>query len=240
MSMKYLKVFYDWPETTQYLKPAQKGELIDALVRYARGEADAESSLKGAALALFPSFKRQIDSDADAYASQTERNRENGKKGGRPRKEPTETQENPLGFSETQENPLGFSETQENPLGFSETQEKPRQRIKTKTKNKDKDNTTVTTVTSLPSLPSSLKKIDDNYKHSNRARAAAAQIVVDEIVNAGLPSAQFKNLFDLIFECLGDGYHPEQIFDCARQSTYPGELVPLLMNAKKRQMEQMK
>ena len=220
MSMKYLKVFYDWPETTQYLKPAQKGELIDALVRYARGEADAESSLKGAALALFPSFKRQIDSDADAYASQTERNRENGKKGGRPRKEPTETQENPL--------------------GFSETQEKPRQRIKTKTKNKDKDNTTVTTVTSLPSLPSSLKKIDDNYKHSNRARAAAAQIVVDEIVNAGLPSAQFKNLFDLIFECLGDGYHPEQIFDCARQSTYPGELVPLLMNAKKRQMEQMK
>lgn len=217
MSMKYLKVFYDWPETTQYLKPAQKGELIDALVRYARGETNIESSLKGAALALFPSFKRQIDSDAEAYANQTERNRENGKKGGRPRKEPTETQENPV--------------------GFSETQEKPRQRIKTKTKSKDEDKDKDKDDTTVTSLPSSLKKIDDNYKHSNRARAAAAQIVVDEIVNADLPSAQFNNLFDLVFECLGDGYTPDHIFDCAQKSTYPGELVPLLMNTKKRQME---
>lgn len=217
MSMRYLKVFYDWPETTEYLKPAQKGELIDALVRYARGERGVESSLKGAALALFPSFKRQIDSDADAYAAQTERNRENGKKGGRPKKESAESQEKP-------------TETQENPLGFSETQEKARQRLKTKTKDKDEDKDKE--YTQGTSFPSSLKKIDDNYKHSTRARAAAAQIIVDEIVDADLSSAQFSNLFDLVFECLGDGYTPEQIFYCAQESTYPGELVPLLMNMK--------
>lgn len=216
MSMKYLKVFYDWPETTEYLKPAQKGELIDALVRYARGEKGVEASLKGAALALFPSFKRQIDSDANAYVAQTERNRENGKKGGRPKKEPAETQEKP-------------TETQENPLGFSETQEKARQRIKTKTKSKDKDEDKDKEYTQGTSFPSSLKKIDDNYKHSTRARAAAAQIIVDEIIRSELLPSQDKRLFDHVFDGLEHGLSPEQIYECALESKYPSEYVPLMM-----------
>lgn len=211
--MKYLKIFYDWPETTQYLKPAQKGELIDALVRYARGETDVESSLKGAALALFPSFKRQIDSDADAYASQTERNRENGKKGGRPRKE-------------TQEKP-------ENPLGFSETQEKPRQRIKTKNKDKEKDKDTDTSEATLPSYLHFLKKIDDNYKHSNRARAAAAQLIVDQIVQDKLLPAKDDRLFDQIVCGLRNGLTPLQIYQCAEASTFITEYIPLMTHLKK-------
>ena len=216
MSMKYLKVFYDWPETTEYLKPAQKGELIDALVRYARGEKGVEASLKGAALALFPSFKRQIDSDANAYVAQTERNRENGKKGGRPRKEPAETQEKP-------------TETQENPLGFSETQEKARQRIKTKTKSKDKDEDKDKEYTQGTSFPSSLKKkIDNNYKHSSRARAAVAQLIVDQICEYALPPASNKNLYSQVLDALEQGLTAEQVYDCAVRSSSAGDFASQL------------
>lgn len=83
MAMKYLKVWHDWPETTQYLTAAQKGTLIDALVKYARGDADAASPLKGAALALFPGFKRQIDQDKAAYDEISEKRRIAGSSGGK-------------------------------------------------------------------------------------------------------------------------------------------------------------
>ena len=83
MSMKYLKVFYDWLEATKHLKPAQKGELIDAMVKYARGDPDVESGLKGAALILFPTFQRQIDADKSAYADISAKRKEAGAKGGK-------------------------------------------------------------------------------------------------------------------------------------------------------------
>lgn len=203
--MKYLKVFYDWPETTQYLKPAQKGELIDALVRYARGETGIESSLRGAALTLFPSFKRQIDSDAEAYSSQTERNRENGKKGGRPKKEPKETQKNP-------ENPVGFSETQKS-------------QDKDKDKDKDKDDTTVTT------LPSYLKKkIDNNYKYSSKARRAVAQLIVDQFSEEGLPvTRDYPVLYNDVLCALVEGLTPEQIYSAGKQSRNASEFNPILI-----------
>lgn len=209
MPMKYLKVFYDWPEVTKYLKPAQKGELIDALVRYARGETDVESSLKGAALMMFPGFKRQIDQDAEQYAEQTERNRENGKKGGRPKKETQENPENPVGFSETQ---VVFEKTEK-------SQDK-EQRQRTKTKNKDEDTLFK-------------KNIDSNYKHSRRARAAAAQVVVDQIVGDGLPAAGCSELYDLVLNYLDCGVTPERIYAEARECTSALEISPRLYMAKK-------
>ena len=74
-----------------------------------------------------------------------------------------------------------------------------------------------------------IKKIDNNYKHSTRARAAAAQIIVDEIVNASLLPAQDKKLYDMVFEGLEHGLSPEQIFKCAQDSMNPSEYIPLMM-----------
>jgi hypothetical protein len=55
-----------------------------------------------------------------------ERNRVNGKYGGRPPK-PNETQDNPVGFKETQNNPVGFSETHNNPTEPTETRREKRE-----------------------------------------------------------------------------------------------------------------
>lgn len=57
---------------------------------------------------LFSVMKEEIDENTKRYEAQCVRNRENGKKGGRPKKnpeEPTETQNNPVGFSKTEPNP---------------------------------------------------------------------------------------------------------------------------------------
>lgn len=240
MSMKYLKVFYDWPEVTKHLKPAQKGDLIDALVRYARGETEVESSLKGVVLAVFPGFRRQIDQDAEAYSAQTERNRENGKKGGRPKKE---TQNNP-------ENPVGFSETQK-----SQDKEQ-RQRTKTKDKDEDKDedlytefekkdliNTDNNRMYACARALSALEKTylegrtekhverareklalpNDNWLHSERARLATAQHVVDAIVRDamwGSDARQTDGLYDTVLGVLEDrNLSPLTIYMMATQSS---------------------
>ena len=57
---------------------------------------------------LFSVMKEEIDENTKRYEAQCVRNRENGKKGGRPKKnqeEPNETQNNPVGFSKTDSNP---------------------------------------------------------------------------------------------------------------------------------------
>ena len=103
------------------------------------------------------------------------------------------------------------------------SQDKEKRKEKEEEEGKGKEETTATT------LPTFQKKIDDNYKHSNRARAAAAQIVVDEIISSGLLPSQDGSLFDRVFEGLVNGLTPEQIYECAREATYPGEYVPLMM-----------
>ena len=86
------------------------------MIAYAQGQ---PFEMEGNERFVFPAFRLQINRDAEAYEATISRNRENGSKGGRPKKNP----ENPVGFSETQPNP-------ENPVGFSETQ---------KSQDKDKD-----------------------------------------------------------------------------------------------------
>jgi hypothetical protein len=65
---------------------------------------------------LLQFLKPRIDEQTERYNSVCERNRNNGQKGGRPRKnleKPNETQENPLGFLDANSKP---NETQENPI----------------------------------------------------------------------------------------------------------------------------
>ena len=122
MARQYIKVFFDWGEATAELTYEEKGRLIDAMIAYAQGQ---PFEMEGNERFVFPAFRLQINRDAEAYEATISRNRENGSKGGRPKKNP----ENPVGFSETQPNP-------ENPVGFSETQ---KSQDKDKDKDKDKD-----------------------------------------------------------------------------------------------------
>ena len=116
----YLKLWLDWGEKTKRLQDDEKGRLIDAMVACASGK-DPEPYLKGNEAFLFPVFEYAIKREQDDYQANSEKWRENGKKGGRPKK--TESK---------QEEPKATKENQKNQFGFSETK-------KSQDKDKDKD-----------------------------------------------------------------------------------------------------
>ena len=79
------------------LTDEEAGILIKGIFRYLD---TGDSGLKGLYQAIFVPIKKSIDKNEENYKRICERNRENGLKGGRPRK----TENNPVGFSETQNN----------------------------------------------------------------------------------------------------------------------------------------
>lgn len=82
MSMKYIKVYYDFNEVTAQLSDAEKGRLIGAMVAYASGK-EEEVKLSGAEKYLYPLLRAQIDRDAATYADISSKRREAGAKGGK-------------------------------------------------------------------------------------------------------------------------------------------------------------
>ena len=108
MEMTYVKVYQDWTEATSKLKDGEKGRLIDAMVVYAATGKDVSDTLTGNEQYLYPMFRAQIDRDRQALASYSQRQSENGSKGGRPRKNP----KNPPLSDENPKNPPLFSESQ--------------------------------------------------------------------------------------------------------------------------------
>lgn len=109
-------IFYlEWLRTMDdaVLTKSERSRLIDAIVSYA--DTGVVPTLPRLLMAIFSPIKGTLDRDMDKYNEIIERNRENGKKGGRPK---------------TQNNP-------EKPSGFLENPEKPNN----KHNNKLKDNT---------------------------------------------------------------------------------------------------
>lgn len=90
-------VFYtEYREHLSMLPPEQVGELMFALMDY-QETGEVPDLPKGSALAMCFSFiKARMDKDNSKYEEKCERNRSNGKKGGRPTKETdnSETEEN--------------------------------------------------------------------------------------------------------------------------------------------------
>ena len=118
MSDKKSFVFYtEYREHLEMLPPEQIGELMLALIDY-QETGEVPDLPKGSALAMCFSFiKKRMDKDNTKYEEKCERNRSNGKKGGRPTNQTviSETEENPNkpnGFSENQ---TVISETEKNP-----------------------------------------------------------------------------------------------------------------------------
>ena len=113
---EYFCAYHSMLAGTRKLSDAECGRLFRALLRYSSGEDVELINLQGREEVLFDVYSQQIDRDIQAYEASVMRSRENGSKGGRPRKNP--------------ENPAGFSETQK-------TQDKDKEKGKDKGKDKD-------------------------------------------------------------------------------------------------------
>lgn len=80
----YVCLYSSYLESVAPFSEAERGRLLTAMLVYAvRGE---EVRLPGNERYLWPTIKSQIDRDAAAYRDRCEKNKENGKKGGRPEK----------------------------------------------------------------------------------------------------------------------------------------------------------
>lgn len=79
-------MFYrDWLEQVEILNLEQRGALLTVLISDADSVGDGDPLLKMA----FGFIYNQIKRDRKKYEEQCQKNRENGKKGGRPKKEKT-------------------------------------------------------------------------------------------------------------------------------------------------------
>lgn len=101
----YIKVFCDMSETVDELSDAEAGRLFKALLHY--GNDETVDQLPGQEKIVYKILKATIDRDREAYNRKAQAQRENGAKGGRPRK-PKETHDNP-------QKPMGFKSNPNNP-----------------------------------------------------------------------------------------------------------------------------
>lgn len=116
MKRKTFTFYSDWKEILKFYPNDLKVELYEAIVEYA--STGILPNLSKEASLIFPFLKKYLDEDLCSYQAIVQRNKENGKKGGRKPKKTQKTQVNP-------ENPVGLSETQKtqrNPNKPNETQ----------------------------------------------------------------------------------------------------------------------
>lgn len=100
---------------TNRLSMAEKGEVLDAIMRYGFNSDEYTGDSTIVAM-IFDLMKPYIDENQKRYDAIVERNRVNGKRGGRPKsnknpEKPRETQQNPMGYFGNPEKP---SRTQTN------------------------------------------------------------------------------------------------------------------------------
>ena len=100
---------------TNRLSMAEKGEVLDAIMRYGFNSDEYTGDSTIVAM-IFDLMKPYIDENQKRYDAIVERNRMNGKRGGRPKsnknpEKPKETQQNPVGYFGNPEKP---SRTQTN------------------------------------------------------------------------------------------------------------------------------
>ena len=146
MAREYTPIPFEFLEELDGLSDEEYGRLIRAMQVYSiSGE---EPELEGVERLFWKRCRNTIDRYNESYEKRNTSNAENGRKGGRPRKQAVfeETQENP-------NNPMGFSETQNNPSVFEETQ-------KSQTESKAKSKTNSIT----PIAPKGAKRSDAEFE----------------------------------------------------------------------------
>lgn len=118
---EYVKLWLSYESYFEPYSDVEVGRLVRAMIQYKSSGEDPE--FNGNERYVWPAIKRDIDGSTAAQEATTEKNRENGSKGGRPKKK---------------EEPTGLSKNPENPVGFSETQKSQGQRTKVKDKGQGK------------------------------------------------------------------------------------------------------
>ena len=98
---EYVKLWLSYASYFEAYGAAEVGRLVLAMIKYRASGVEPEFS--GSERFIWPAIKRDIDESVTAQESAADTYRENGKKGGRPKK--------PNGNSENQKNQSGFSET---------------------------------------------------------------------------------------------------------------------------------
>ncbi len=97
--MPYVCLYGSYLEQLMAYSEAQRGRLVTAMLQYVyEGK---QTTFKGTERFMWTSLRQQIDRDLANYSERCRRNRENGAKGGRPRK----TEEITEGFSEEPKKP---------------------------------------------------------------------------------------------------------------------------------------
>ena len=86
--LPYIKVYRDFIEVARELNDGERGRLFLAIMQYANGE--EVPPLQGAEKIAFVVLRSQIDRDDAAHDEYIEKQRENGKRGGRPKKDKPE------------------------------------------------------------------------------------------------------------------------------------------------------
>lgn len=91
--MKFICMYADYLNIFRDLTDVRRGRLIMAILEYAFSGTVCE--LRGEERLAFSMMRSQIDRDRQKYEETCQRNRANGSRGGRPRKNPTAQTENP-------------------------------------------------------------------------------------------------------------------------------------------------
>lgn len=124
--MKYLKVFTDFADAMEELGDAERGRLFTAMLKYA--ETGAAPDFRGNERFIWPVAKLQIDRMAAECEGRAKTSRENGSKGGRPKKTQG-NQKNPAGFSKTQKSQDNDKDKENIPSGNNTPPTPPRGRV---------------------------------------------------------------------------------------------------------------
>lgn len=85
-------IYHEYREPLKLLTDEQRGQLLMALIDYS--ESGVVPELDGISMMAFSFIQSQMDRDSKKYENRCSSNRENGKKGGRPKKE-NDSEENP-------------------------------------------------------------------------------------------------------------------------------------------------
>lgn len=124
--MKYLKVFTDFADAMEELGDAERGRLFTAMLKYA--ETGAAPDFRGNERFIWPVAKLQIDRMAAECEGRAKTSRENGSKGGRPKKTQCNPK-NPAGFSKTQKSQDKDKDKENIPSGNNTPPTPPRGRV---------------------------------------------------------------------------------------------------------------
>lgn len=146
-------LYKSWRPMIKALDADSRAQLFEAIFDWqCTGEYTVTNPVLEGYMALFIT---KFEEDNASYGETCERNRRNGAKGGRPKKNLTEP-----------------AETHENPLGFSETHINPQKPDKDKDKDKDINNTSATGVADERSLKKEFDELWELYPRKEGRQAA--------------------------------------------------------------------